>query len=775
MKYTRSLLMLVISSSITITETKEQPTAITVDDLITYAATTSNDYHIAQKKASHNKIVALYEERHTPWITTILEEFSLIKPSIPSGILFKKLITKLSEERRIQSLNGTNVLYTPQPAGTQFLIWGNIQGAFATFMQSIEWLYKEGIIDQTFSITKDNYLLIFNGNMVGPYFHSMETLLVIGLLMQKNPKKVIYIRGPYEHEEGWLNTPLKEQLIYQMPYTFSNQQESATLIDAFFDTLPIAAYISINGTSDLITITSGSIKTSEIGECALLGTLFTKTENGTLAYHALNSPHATVGTVVEKARIITAQNPTDARVIPGLGLLEPINGATQWGILSAPMKNTLTRNTIHNNAFALLTLADTVAASTITLYQTPINTSDTYTRAHASYLISGIRQTATTPPQALTSVFDIGSSIALIQGVPVLGQLALRGAALRINEINTAGGINAHSIRFTVYNDDYIPHKTRSNITKLIDRNIRSVIIPVGSPTLSAYIQELIEGKITVFFPITGSPAFRKADISHIIHFRGSYDDEVYALLHNLITNYGIKKFAFFYQADSYGLGPLAAAENYLHSKGITEWTRVPYSRANTDFTLQAKAILEAQPEAIGFFATAQAGEALIREVGIENCFARQLFGISFFAEETFRRFAERHGIPVMYGSVVPNPVHSDLEIVKDYRNAMNTINKRYDVFSLEAYIATTLFTHAIEQLGDTVTTQNILAYFEQLKDYTFKGLTLHFNPQTRSLAKHIWLEEPGKEEWPKIAITTTTITTQTDLVPSGTILPIGT
>lgn len=755
--YTVPLCLMIACTVLTKTYGDSYTDAITVDRCIELAKLATNDYIIAEKALSHDKIIDLYEEKHTSWFSTLLERSHIMKPSVASGVIFYKLINQLSQERTLQGLKGDNVVYAPHAPGKKLIVWGNIQGAFATFVQSIAWLYKQGIIDQTLTITKNDYVLVFNGNMIGPYFHSMETLTIIAALMKQNPQKVLYIRGPYENEEGWLNIPLKEQLLYQTPYTFIHRTEFKTVLKDFFATLPLALYISINGTHNLINITSGTINISEISEFKTLGTLFTKTENNTIDYHALRSPYATTTKVFEKVRITTAQNPTDARIVPGLGLLEPANGAIQWGILSAPMQNTLTLNTIHNNAFSIITLNNELETSTITLYQTPINSTEDFKLGNSYYLMSGIPQAMAPASQMLNKPVEVGSSMALVQGVPVLGQLIQRGTALRINEINQKGGIDKRTIHLTIYNDNYIPHTTRSNILKLIDNTILSILLPVGSPTLSSYLTDVIEGKVSVFFPVTGASTFRSANIKHIVHFRGSYDDEVNALLHNLTVNYGIKKFAFFYQSDSYGLGPLAAAESYLKKHGITEWTRVAYSRANTDFTLQAKALLEAQPEAIGFFATAQAGEAVIREVGIENCFGRQLFGISFFAEETFRRFAERHGIPVMYGSVVPNPISSQLEIVRDYRTAMNTINKRYDVFSLEAYIATSLLLHAIEQVGTTVTNETLMTYFEQLKDYNFKGINLNFNPETRSLARNIWLEDTSSDAWPQIDIAETT------------------
>ena len=259
---------------------------------------------------------------------------------------------------------------------------------------------------------------------------------------------------------------------------------------------------------------------------------------------------------------------------------------------------------------------------------------------------------------------------------------------------------------------------------------------------------------IAVLFPVTGTSQFRKPELKGVVHFRGTYTDEVEALVETLISEYGVKKLALFYQDDAYGKGPFQAAQKILQKHGITKLIELPYTRAAVDFSKQATKIKQEQPEAIGFFSTAQATQELIRQTGIETLANKKLFGISFLGEESFRRFIKKKGLSVLFGAVVPNPRTSTLPIVQEYRNIMDKNNYPYDLFSLEAYITTSILVEISKDIEPPITAQKILKKLESLHHYPYKGLTLTFDPYTRSLARYIWLETGNEEEWMKKEIT---------------------
>lgn len=78
----------------------------------------------------------------------------------------------------------------------------------------------------------------------------------------------------------------------------------------------------------------------------------------------------------------------------------------------------------------------------------------------------------------------------------------------------------------------------------------------------------------------------------------------------------------------------------------------------------------------------------------------------------------------------------------------MDANNHPYDIFSLEAYITTNILADILKKIGKTPTKDNIIKYIETLKNYTFKGLTLTFDPQRRDLAQYVWIETGKNVQW---------------------------
>jgi len=249
-------------------------------------------------------------------------------------------------------------------------------------------------------------------------------------------------------------------------------------------------------------------------------------------------------------------------------------------------------------------------------------------------------------------------------------------------------------------------------------------------------------------FPVTGSNSFRKKNLVGLINFRVTYPDEVRALIDYVIAEHAVQRFAFFYQNDVFGISALEAAHDELKRRGITKWTDVPYLRGSANFTKQAEIIKRAEPDAIGFFSTTLPTEELIRQIGVEFLAHKVLFDI--LVEEPLRQFAKRRGIKIYGGSVVPNPKTSQLEIVKKYRQAMDRNNYTYDVFSLESYIGTSILIDMLQKIEKPITRAKIKQQLEALNNYQFKGLTLNFNPENRSLFDFVWIETSEHEEWVK-------------------------
>jgi hypothetical protein len=109
---------------------------------------------------------------------------------------FKTAINTLTEQRAKEALpNDFSERFTPE-GKDQFIIWGDLYGAFHSLVRDLTYLQQQKIIDNNLKI-KSHYYFVFNGNVIEGSPYVLETLELIIRLMIANPDQVFYTRGYY--------------------------------------------------------------------------------------------------------------------------------------------------------------------------------------------------------------------------------------------------------------------------------------------------------------------------------------------------------------------------------------------------------------------------------------------------------------------------------------------------------------------------------------------------------------------------------------------------
>lgn len=696
----------------------------------------------------------------------ILYKFNLKKPPFINGRDLEILLKKVSANKSRLVPSTRSVVRILVESGTEMYVWGSLHGAWHSLLRDLGELKNKGIISDNLQIIRDDTYFIFIGDALDKSPYSLETLYTLLLLIDRNPDKVIYLRGKYEDKNMWHNYGLVRD-VYLRLWDFKKKELDKFVIalDDFFNTLPLAVYLMEAGSPNIIQISQSGREENPEVDIEMMGDVFSSDSNKKLRFYDIKKKKKTESKIIPLVLVRGEKTTQFGEGMQGLELLEPDIRSSAWSVVSSPVPVYQTYAKFYNDTFVRISIKKPLEASIITFFYQDSRQKNGFNQGPEYYLATGQKFTTREEAQSINS-FWIGSSLALTKGVFTMGRSVKRGMSLCLQQQNDIGGVHDYIIQPIIYDDQYLAHKARNNIEKFIKENIDTILLPVGSPTLSGYLDLVKKGAITIFFPVTGGPSFRDPALSHIIHFRAAYDDEARALVNYLMTEYSVKKFAFFYQDDSYGRGPLEAAHEFLKKKGISEWLDVPYTRASVDFKRQAQIIKEAQPEAIGLFSTSYATEELFRNIGMDDLLHRSLFGISFLSEANFRKSVREHGLSIIFAQVVPNPETSQLPVVQEYRSIMKSHGHKFDTFSLEAYMATTVFIEALKMLQPPFTAPTILKTLESFNNTTVKGLTLTFNPTKRDLSQSVWLEIPDSSDWLRISLDTLDSTTTTTYQP---------
>jgi ABC-type branched-subunit amino acid transport system substrate-binding protein len=173
-------------------------------------------------------------------------------------------------------------------------------------------------------------------------------------------------------------------------------------------------------------------------------------------------------------------------------------------------------------------------------------------------------------------------------GVPVAN-----GMKMAAEEINATGGINGRKIRLVIEDSGYDPKRAVLATQKLIDRDqVFSMVGPMGSPTVLAAHDFVLDAGVTQLFPLTAAEFTFKLDpakpqdrlkFSNLL----PYVESTRAALKYMIEWKHYKTPCIMFQDDEYGKNVLDGFTQQLAAMKIKSGTETSYKRGASDFSAQ--------------------------------------------------------------------------------------------------------------------------------------------------------------------------------------------
>jgi len=173
-------------------------------------------------------------------------------------------------------------------------------------------------------------------------------------------------------------------------------------------------------------------------------------------------------------------------------------------------------------------------------------------------------------------------------GVPVSN-----GMKMAVDEVNAAGGINGRKIKLVVEDSGYDPKKAVLATQKMIEKDkIFSMIGAMGSPTVLAAQDAVLDGGITQLFPLTAAEftyKFDPAKPQERLKFNNllPYVESTRAALKYMVENFKSQKPCVMYQDDEYGKNVLDAFNSQLEVHKLKPASITSYKRGVSDFSAQ--------------------------------------------------------------------------------------------------------------------------------------------------------------------------------------------
>lgn len=339
-----------------------------------------------------NPLFTSFEKSLVPnFFSRSLSRFGLTKP-LWSPTDLKQLLIQVTKQRELNGDIGRFVRILETKGDESFFIWGDLHGAFHSFVRDLNYLQAEGVIDNSFKIIGETNYFVFNGNAIDQSPFSPETVTLILNLMRANPQKVFYVRGSHEDKQAWHDQNLGSSLTMRA-FSVSNEKIPLdTEFTNFFNSLPLALYLKGVGAADKISfvrISPSNRQNNEIDEKKFAGFLANQVPGKTVIHLNDKDLKSSEKPLTMVAIIKDEDRANKFTQTAGLALHDPEDGATSWSVLSAGSGTYRRKYDFFFDAFAVLRTAPMIHEWTISLYNRDVRGKNDFNISKIYNLSSG--------------------------------------------------------------------------------------------------------------------------------------------------------------------------------------------------------------------------------------------------------------------------------------------------------------------------------------------------------------------------------------------------
>ena len=339
----------------------------------------------------------------------------------------------------------------------------------------------------------------------------------------------------------------------------------------------------------------------------------------------------------------------------------------------------------------------------------------------------------------------LGQSCALSGPAQRLGREFRDGANAYFACVNENGGIHGRKIKLITLDDKYEPMHAVKNSQELIHKNkVFALFGEVGTPTSKAALRVAHKNKTPFLTPFTGAEFLRDNSESLVVNLRSSYLQETEAIVEYLTSVKKITKISIFYQNDSYGKAGYAGVQKALKKRSLLAVSEGRYRRNTLSYTNALQKIKISNPEAIiliGAYKPSAYFTKSAKEAGLTDT----LFcNISFVGSEALLQTLDYDMNNIIISQVVPTPLNSSNESVKEYRKTYKVMypDSDYSFVSLEGFLSAKLVVSAIRKSGENINRAKFISSFTKLSKSTLPDLDISFKENDNQALHKVYLTE---------------------------------
>ena len=207
--------------------------------------------------------------------------------------------------------------------------------------------------------------------------------------------------------------------------------------------------------------------------------------------------------------------------------------------------------------------------------------------------------TTTAAPAPASDPLILASLMPLSGDLASLGPGIALGAALAVEQINAAGGINGQPVQLIEGDSGCDGAVALTSLNDVIAQGAQGVMGAACSGTSLAILDTAIAAEVVMVSPSNTSPQFSKIDKKGFYARTAPSDLLQGDVLASLLVEDGVQTVSIISRADSYGRGLAEATAAAFEAAGGTVKTIVYHATDATEFTSEVTAVGKGAPDAI--------------------------------------------------------------------------------------------------------------------------------------------------------------------------------
>jgi len=326
------------------------------------------------------------------------------------------------------------------------------------------------------------------------------------------------------------------------------------------------------------------------------------------------------------------------------------------------------------------------------------------------------------------STIVLGQSAAFSGPAQQLGIQMRDGMKLWFDHVNRQGGIRGRKIRLVTRDDGYESALAAENTRKLIlEDKVFALVGYVGTPTSKASLPIFTDAKVPFVGPFTGAELLRDPFNRYIFNVRASYYNETDQIVQQLLTT-GSKRFAVFYQNDSYGQAGLKGVEIAVSQRGGEIVASGTVERNTVDVAKAVKEIVPTRPDAVIMISAYKSIAAFIRAAKKDG-YNGQFYNVSFVGSTALSNELGKDGHGVAISQVVPFPWSRKVEVVREFHELAAKAKVDINFSSLEGFLVAKVTVEGLRRVGGRpLTRERFIEAMETMNNADFGGFLVSYS-----------------------------------------------